>query len=181
MITGVPVAENVPWCPQSLVTSPAVGAAEATVADLSYLLVEEIVRAEAHLQRWEWPGADRDGRLTWSRLQPLAQVAVRVDLLRWQLYQPQAGGGLRRRPRAGDVFAVRWAAGRRAPSRVSDLRTLFTEAYDVSADARAAAKLAFFAVQSSQLDLAPEDDAALAEASPPAPVLTVLAPPERAG
>jgi len=172
VISGGAVAENVPWSPPSL------AATGVEVADLSYLLVEEIVRAEAHLQRWEWPSADRDGRLSWPTLRPLAQVAVPVEVLRWQLYQPQAGG-LRRRPRAGDVFAVRWAAGRRAPARVADLRTLFSEAYDVSADARAAAKLAFFAVQSSQLDLVPAADEAVAEVAPAAPALTVLEPPER--
>ena len=166
------MAENVAWLPQSL------AATGVDVAELSYLLVEEIVRAEAHVQRWEWPSADRDGRLSWPTLRPLAQVAVPVDVLRWQLYQPQTGG-LRRRPRAGDVFAVRWSAGRRTPARVADLRTLFTEAYDVSADARAAAKLAFFAVQSSQLDLVPADDAAVAQGAPPAPALTVLEPPGR--
>ena len=102
------MAENVAWLPQSL------AATGVDVADLSYLLVEEIVRAEAHLQRWAWPTADRDGRLSWVRLQPLAQVAVPVDVLRWQLYQPQTGG-LRRRSRA---IQTRWSAADRPMERL---------------------------------------------------------------
>ena len=183
------MAETVQWSPGSLALAAAGGlATEATRrdaaagaaaagADLSYLLVEEIVRGQAHLQRWPWPSADREGRLVWSVARPLGEVVVAVELLRWQLYQPQADG-LRRRPRAGDVFAVRWAAGRASTSRVTDLRTFFTEAYDVSADAREAAKLAYLAVQTSQLDPPPGDDHPGPPAVPPAPRLVVVPPPQ---
>ena len=179
------MAETVQWAPGSLAAAAA-GAVVAEAAradtpaagsDLSYLLVEEIVRGQAHLQRWPWPSADREGRLVWSVARPLGEVVVAVDLLRWQLYQPQADG-LRRRPRAGDVFAVRWSAARPRTSRVTDLRTLFTEAYDVSADAREAAKLAYLAVQTSRLDPPPADGGPGRTAVAPAPRLVVAAPPE---
>lgn len=180
------MAETVRWSPVSLTAARATDVARETVApadaadgELSYLLVEEIVRGQAHLQRWPWPEVDRDGRLTWSKLQPLGELVIGVDLLRWQLYQPQVDG-LRRRPRAGDVFAVRWSGGRRSASRVTDLRTYVTDAYDVSADAREAAKLAYLAVQSAQLDLPSTDDVvARPEAvAAPAPRLVVLPPPQ---
>jgi hypothetical protein len=181
------VAETVQWSPQALVAETADALATEAIAverpvgtGLSYLLVEELVRGQAHLQRWPWPAADREGRLVWSVARPLGEVAVAVDLLRWQLYQPQADG-LRRRPRAGDVFAVRWSAARTTRSRVTDLRTLFTEAYDVSADAREAAKLAYLAVQATQLDPPPVDEAEVlgptAEVAA-APRLLVVPPPE---
>lgn len=182
MRTGGDVAETVQWAPGSLVAAapgrPATAALDADGAGLSYLLVEEIVRGQAHLQRWPWPDVDRDGRLVWAATRPLGDVVVPVDLLRWQLYQPQADG-LRRRPRAGDVFAVRWTAARSPRSRVTDLRALFTEAYDVSADAREAAKLAYLAVLTTQLDPPPLEDGPVAPAdSPPAPRLLVVPPPE---
>ena len=180
------MAETVRWSPVSLTAARATDVARETVAtadaadvELSYLLVEEIVRGQAHLQRWPWPDADRDGRLVWPTARPLGDVVVPVDLLRWQLYQPQEDG-LRRRPRAGDVFAVRWSGGRRSASRVTDLRTYFTEAFDVSADAREAAKLAYLAVQSAQLDLPTSDDvvAGPEAVAAPAPRLVVLPPPQ---
>ena len=183
------MAETVQWVPPALATSGAATATEASAtagvagadADggLSYLLVEEIVRGQAHLQRWPWPAADREGRLVWSVDRPLGDYVVAVDLLRWQLYQPQVDG-LRRRPRAGDVFAVRWAAARSTGSRVTDLRTLFDEAYDVSADAREAAKLAYLAVQTTQLDLPPAGEEAVAATIAPAPLLVLAPPPESA-
>lgn len=181
MGTGDDVAETVQWAPGSLVAAASGRSATAELdadgAGLSYLLVEEIVRGQAHLQRWPWPEVDRDGRLVWAATRPLGDVVVPVDLLRWQLYQPQADG-LRRRPRAGDVFAVRWTAARSPRSRVTDLRTLFTEAYDVSADAREAAKLAYLAVLTTQLDPPLEDGPAAPADAPPAPRLLVVPPPE---
>lgn len=150
--------------------------ADAEDGELSYLLVEEIVRGQAYLQRWPWPDADRDGRLTWSRPQPLGELVVDVELLRWQLYQPQEDG-LRRRPRAGDVFAVRWSGGRRSATRVTDLRAYFTEAFDVSADARDAAKLAYLAVQSTEAAPPPPGGRTAAFV---APQLRVVPPPEGA-
>jgi hypothetical protein len=63
--------------------------------------------------------------------------------MRLQLYRPN---GLQRRPRPGDTFAVRLTAvagwGKDAPT--EDLTDLLPGAvYDVSADAREAAKLAY--------------------------------------
>ena len=97
------MAETVEWVPGSLAAAaaapgPAGAVVVAGAAELSYLLVEEIVRGQAHLQRWPWPAVDREGRLVWAASRPLGEVVVAVDLLRWQLYQPQADG-LRRRPR----------------------------------------------------------------------------------
>ena len=59
---------------------------------------------------------------------------------------------------------------------MTDLRALFAEAFDVSADAREAAKLAYLAVQTTQLDPPPEDGPVAAPV--PAPRLLVVPPPE---
>ena len=70
-------------------------------------------------------------------------AAVPQRLVRLQLYAPNH---LQRRPRAGDTFAVRLTgtSGWGEETEVADLAAILPEAvYDVSADAREAAKLAY--------------------------------------
>lgn len=148
----MPVSDHaVPWWPEPLAAAVAAadpqrwqsagGDAAALTADLTYLLLEELAGPVAVLQRWAWPDADRQGRLVWRAGGPLEEVPVPQGVLRWQLYDQTA---LTRRPRPGDVFAVRWLRSRRTGAApVEDLRTLFSDAYDVSADAREAARLAY--------------------------------------
>lgn len=110
-----------------------------------YVLVEEVVGAVAELMCWPWPCADQYGRLVWDDdAEDRVSVAVVPQrLLSLQLYK---SNNLRRRPRPGDTFAARITTvqgwGQDAP--VADLATIFPGAvYDVSADAREAAKLAY--------------------------------------
>ena len=117
------------------------------LAGWSYVVVEEMVGSLALLRRWPWPDVDQLGRLTWveDNEYDTDAAAVTIELLRAQLYTPSK---LRRRPRCGDTFAVQsWTeSAEQADEQVSDLRTLFTGAvYDISADAREAAKLAYHA------------------------------------
>lgn len=142
----------VPWWPQPLAAAlaeaeagrfqAAGGDPRVLTADLSYLLVEELTGRVALLQRWVWPDADDAGRLVWRMPVPIEEVAVPQELLQWQLYEATV---LTRHPRPGDVFAVRWVRAPSAgpPTPVSDLRDLFEDVYDLSADAREAAKVAY--------------------------------------
>ncbi|HEV2887771.1 MAG TPA: hypothetical protein VGX49_12725 [Jatrophihabitans sp.] len=136
-----PPGTTVPWAPENL----QVPAEE--LADLSYVVVEEVVGSLALLRRWPWPDVDQQGRLVWLDDSEYDSVAasVRIELLRAQLYTPNQ---LRRRPRCGDTFAAQGPVepGWQAEEEVSDLRELLTgSVYDISVDAREAAKLAYHA------------------------------------
>lgn len=134
---------QVPWFPNSL-HKYAADAAELR-AGWSYVVLEEVVDGTALLLRWPWPMADRNGRLHWPRgdAREVLEASVAVATLDKQLYKPNR---LRREPRVGDTFAARVsdraAWGQEEP--VDDVREIFPDnAVDVSADARAAAKLAY--------------------------------------
>lgn len=132
-----------PWFPPSL--RGAVKRAEKLRTEWQYVVVEEVVGATAELMRWPWPSADRVGRLCWDddAGDRVMFAVVPQRFLRLQLYAPNH---LERRPRAGDTFAVRLTgpAGWGTEEEVADLADLLPGAvYDVSADAREAAKLAY--------------------------------------
>jgi hypothetical protein len=118
-------------------------------------VVEEVVGATIELMRWPWPLADNQGRLFWASdaEEHVMTAAVPQRLVRLQLYRPNQ---LLRRPRAGDTLAARisssapgWAEDRH----VEDLAELFPgPVYDVSAEAREAAKLAYQGASSAVFD-----------------------------
>lgn len=132
-----------PWWPPSLLG--AVRRAEKLREEWQYVVVEEVVGSTVELMRWPWPSADRFGRLFWDddAQDRVKSAAVPQRLVRLQLYSPNH---LQRRPRAGDTFAVRLTgtSGWGEDARVTDLAAILPGAvYDVSADAREAAKLAY--------------------------------------
>ena len=140
-MTAAPPGSTVPWHPEGLPV-PA-----EQLAALSYVVLEEVVGSLALLRRWPWPDVDQLGRLIWldDGEYGSGAAAVTIELLRAQLYAPSK---IRRRPRCGDTFAGHGAASSvwQAEEQVSDLRDLFTGSwYDISADAREAAKLAYHA------------------------------------
>jgi hypothetical protein len=140
-MTASPAGSTVPWSPEDL----ALPAEE--LAGASYVVVEEVVGPLALLRRWAWPDVDPLGRLVWLDDSEYGSgaAAVSLELLRRQLYAPSK---LRRRPRCGDTFAVCGAveSAWQAEDQVGDLRVLFSgPVYDISADAREAAKLAYHA------------------------------------
>lgn len=141
---GPDAPPDVPWLPRGLgrhVPSPA-----ELRARWRYVVVEEVVDGVALLLSWPWPLADARGRLVWrgGEERAVRDAAVPVEVLRDQLYRP---GRLARTPRVGDTFAVEDAPGATGwsdPVLVRDVRALFPGAVlDVSADARAAARLAY--------------------------------------
>lgn len=135
--------------------------------DWQYVLVEEVVGSTVELMRWPWPLADSRGRLFWTADAEglVLTAAVPQRLMRLQLYRPNQ---LLRRPRAGDTFAVRipsTAPGWESDRQVDDLAQLFPgPVYDVSAEAREAAKLAYQGASSAVFDGSESDDL-LAEAA----------------
>lgn len=153
MTTGPQAAAAPPWWPGSL--AGAVRSSAALRRDWQYVVVEEVVGATIELLRWPWPLADALGRLFWTEDADdhVMTAAVPLRLIRLQLYRPNA---LVRRPRAGDTFAAKIpprARGWDDEEAVSDLAMLFPgPVYDVSADAREAAKLAYQGSSSAVFD-----------------------------
>lgn len=135
-------------------------------ADWQYVVLEEVVGATIELMRWPWPLADSRGRLFWppDAEEQVMTAAVPQRLMRLQLYRPNR---LVRRPRAGDTFAARItspAPGWADDLQVDDLADLFPgPVYDVSAEAREAAKLAYQGASSAVFD-GSQHEALLAEA-----------------
>jgi hypothetical protein len=116
----------------------------ANVAELSYITVDEVGEGIVTLLVSEWPEVDERGRLRFSGAAP---VSVDVGEARLTAYLANARlpERLRDRPlREGDAFAALTAIGRRAPGPrrpISDW--LKAPVYDVTADARDAAKAAY--------------------------------------
>jgi hypothetical protein len=181
MTAAAPAGSTIPWCPDDL-PLPA-----GELAGFSYVVVEEMVGRLALLRRWSWPDVDPLGRLVWLGDSEYGKgaAAVAIELLRAQLYAPSK---LKRRPRCGDTFAVGGAveSAWQAEDQVSDLRTLFSgPAYDISADAREAAMLAYHAglgavPSAEKVDRRLKDQQAEAlrsQASRPLRALKLVAPP----
>ena len=132
---------DVPWCPPGLKQFTR-GDPQ---TDCRYVVLEEIVEGSALLLCWPWPLADERGRLFWPEdddLEP-GEASIDVEVLREELYRPSK---VERAPRVGDTFAVeriddaRW----NDPEPVPHVRELFPGVvFDVSAEARLAAKLAY--------------------------------------
>ena len=138
-MTEMPPGSSVPWAPEDL----PVEADE--LGDYSYIVLEEIVDNVALLRRWAWPVVDPLGRLVWpdGAEHDTAAAAVNVQLLKSQVYEPNP---IRREPRCGDTFAAPRDASAHWPhTHAEDVRELLGNGavYDISADAREAAKIAY--------------------------------------
>ena len=138
-MTTAPEDVLVPWAPEDLPIP-----AEALTEHWHYAVLEEVVDEAALFRRWPWPGVDQLGHLVWPLAAEQATYAATIDLtvLRVQVYVPNS---IQRRPRVGDTFAITanvsaaWRSGR-----ARDARTLLGDwVYDISADAREAAKIAY--------------------------------------
>jgi hypothetical protein len=174
------------WRPEAL--QAAMGA-EVSMGDFAYVMVEELVDKLILLMAWPWPDADDQGRVCWPAEHELNyKTAVTArDLLRYQLYRPNR---LQRMPRLGDVYAAsHLGPGWEDPNPVTDVRELFDgELYDISPDAREAAKLAYHgaaasfptaAAAASELDSKLLSEAAKRRAGLTAKRLTIKRPPSR--
>lgn len=142
MVMSPTEQQGVPWMPEcirKIVGDPAV-----LRRDWAYIVLEEIVDDTVELMSWAWPLADQNGRLFWplGDERKIADASVPRTLLQAQLY---TANGIERSPRAGDTFACpQGGPGWAQAGVVTDLRLLFpANAFDISADAREAAKLAY--------------------------------------
>ncbi|HWB70691.1 MAG TPA: hypothetical protein VG452_00610 [Egibacteraceae bacterium] len=135
-----------PWLPACLAAH---GFTHGRVQARSYLVVDERVDDAVTVTVLAWPAADEDGRLRFDDLGGGREIGLSLAALRDQLYR----GWLRRPPRLGDVFAAALSA--RARAALKQQRELAWDeplaglvdgpVYDLSAEARRAAKLAFYA------------------------------------
>ena len=116
----------------------------ADVTELSYITVDEVGEGVVTLLISDWPDVDERGRLRFSGAAP---VSVDVDETRLAAYlvQVRLPERLRARPlREGDAFAARTTVRRRAPAPGQPVSGwLKAPVYDVTADARDAAKAAY--------------------------------------
>ena len=150
--------DAVPWAPEDLPVAPG------RLRSWTYVVLEELVDGVCLLRRWSWPVADPLGRLSWPDGSELSDgaVTIGIDRLRAQLYLPN---DIARVPRVGDVFAVERTPGRWAGARVTDLsRVLDGRIYDVTADARLAAKIAYQSGLAAVRPSAREDEQLVAAA-----------------
>lgn len=129
--------------------SPVAGAARrataiSDIAELSYVTVDEVSQGIVTLLVSEWPQVDAVGRLRFSGSQP---VSIDVDEARLAAYleRVRLPERLRGRPiREGDAFAARTTIGRRRPGARRPISSwLEAPVFDVTADARDAAKAAY--------------------------------------
>ncbi|MDP8929106.1 MAG: hypothetical protein M3O70_11185 [Actinomycetota bacterium] len=127
------------------------GFTQKSVRALWYVVVEEIVDGVAGLTVSAWPYADQAGRLRFQAddtTHDSFEVSIPLTRLRSELY----AGFVERDPRIGDVFAMRLDPSQEAGPRRDrrrrwnrSLGRLFIDVYDISAEARKVAKLAFYA------------------------------------
>lgn len=134
-------------------------AATTAYADLAYVVVDERVGAIATLSVSDWPRLDARGRLTLpSGLKPTPVAIVVADLQRYLEAHRQPRRNIRRPVRIGDVYGIELRADFRrqllAAAEADDDggeaiaadpdRDFTTRCLDITADARDAAKVAFF-------------------------------------
>ena len=136
-----------------------------SVAELSYVAVDEISDTLVTLLVSEWPTIDESGRLQFRGSEPIALDVDKAALERLLAASRLPRELADRELREGDAFAARTSdpenlepGERRDPA-----RWLLEPVYDVTADARDAAKATFFGVVGTPL---PPDLAAALEAQP---------------
>lgn len=149
---GGPADVRRPWLPPAL---RAHGLTTTDVADLTYVVVDEIVADAVTLALSSWPWADGAGRLRFAVDDGTRGVTVDRHTLDAALYR----GWLRRGPRVGDVFAAdvpRPAHDAQEPDEAPRWQRPIAElltgpVYDLTLEARKVAKLAAWAVVSEVL------------------------------
>lgn len=148
------------WTPGD--AGPSAGGAEATerYAELAYVVVDERIGGVATLSVSDWPRLDARGRLTLpDGLKPTSVAIVVADLQRYLEAYRQPRRNIRRPVRIGDVYGIELQPHFRkqllAAADGSDAddgtaiaadpdRDFTTHCLDITADARDAAKVAFF-------------------------------------
>ncbi|MDH4177983.1 MAG: hypothetical protein OEW31_10680 [Thermoleophilia bacterium] len=151
------------WVPRDL--------AGGASADRRYVVVDEILGSVVGLAVSPWPSVDAEGRLRFRTGDVLTVAADRVELQGF-LGEHRLPAELRERPlRIGDVFAVsvrpgvleKLAGGAAAHARleapVAPAAWMLAPVHDISAEAREATKVAFYASVAPTME--PEEAALL--------------------
>jgi hypothetical protein len=124
-----------PWSPEGIDAAP---------DRLSYVVVEEIIEGSIGLSVGGWPEVDEQGRLRFR--EQAALVGIDSDLLEQQLAEHRRPADIARPLRIGDVFAVADVEIGRGPAEQElSISGWKPPIYDISAQARAAAKSALYA------------------------------------
>jgi hypothetical protein len=123
-----------------------------SVADLSYISVDEVSEGVVTLLVSDWPELDGRGRLRFPESEPAA-VDVSQAAHEAFLAANRRPHDLAARPlREGDALAARTRIGRRSSARGrSSVSWIVPPVFDVTADARDAAKVAFFSAVGTPL------------------------------
>lgn len=152
------------WLPQEVATDGA-GSRPWAPADLpavreerSYIVIEEILGGSIGLAVSAWPQLDERGRMHFA--EPARLAGVDRDWLERQLAEHRQPSDIGERPlRIGDVFAV---AGVELTVAAGETELTITSwkppIYDLTAEARAAAKTALYAAVAPVLDPEQADD-----------------------
>ena len=143
----VPSADDEPshglWAPSDLPAPP---------EELSYVVVEEILGNAVGLAVSDWPEVDAHGRLRFSA--PANLIGVDRTWLEQELDSHRATSEIDDRPiRIGDAFAVRNVeVGASDTNAELTIRAWQPPIYDITTEARAAAKTALYAAVAPVLD-----------------------------
>ena len=154
-------------------------------AGLSYVVVDEIEGGTVGLAVSDWPRVDAQGRLRFGR-EPVLLGAERVALERF-LAEHRRPAELAERPlRIGDAFGVRARAERLWEAEVAEARLepvlppeewIEPPVYDVTPEARDAAKASFYAAVTPALTAAQVAGIEELIEQPPAPAAAPPPPP----
>jgi hypothetical protein len=150
-----------PWRPPSL--------GQVELGSLAYLVVDEIVGSSVGLVLADWPSIDSEGRLRFAVAKATLMLGAERGALEHFLAGHRLPPTLAKRPlRIGDVFGVSPIAAALAPVReelvaerrleplLSPEEWIAPPIYDLTAEAREAAKLTFYAAVAPTLS---EDEA----------------------
>jgi hypothetical protein len=131
------------WAPGELPVQP---------GGLSYIVLEEILGDAIGLAVSDWPEVDASGRLRFAT--PARLAGVDGSWLEQQLIEHRKPADIADRPlRIGDVFAVADVELGIAPGQSELTITRWTPPlYDLTAEARAAAKIALYGAVAPVLD-----------------------------
>jgi hypothetical protein len=153
-----------PWTPRSLQRL-------SSVAGLVYAVIDEMDQHHVRLSVAPWPKVDRWGRLRFGSLTAVHSAGVRRRQLHTFLRHHRRPRSLAARPlRVGDAFAFKLKGSLADTEMVKLDRWMGSPVYDITADAREAAKVSFFASVAPTLQ--PTADAAIiamAKRSPAGP------------
>lgn len=130
---------------------------------LTYVVIDEIESDFVGLSVAPWPTVDEVGRLRFGPGRPRSVGAARADLTRFVARHRLPRSGSRRPLRIGDAFAVAVKEPVPAGEVADPAAWIEPPVYDISPDARDAAKASFYSAVAPTLDPEARTDARILE------------------